>query len=164
MADSATGQQPHFGTTRHGLPVHMHSADHLPAATAAQRFNKRAALAITNIVGTMWCAYAFGVLALLSLPAILTQAFTLRVFPHWLVAASLIALVAWLSSYFLQLVLLPIIIVGQNVQAESGNARAAKQFEDVEVLRDDVARLLLQVTALRDMIAGSQQPPGAGTS
>ena len=128
--------EPHFGVTRLGQAVHRRAVDHLPAATGMQRFNKRAATGITTAVGTMWCAYAFAVLALLSLPAILTQAFSLHVFPTWLISASLITLVAWLSSYFLQLVLLPVIIVGQNVQAEASDARAAKTFEDAELIAD----------------------------
>lgn len=130
--------KPHFGFTRHGLAVHMHTLDHLPGRTAAARFNSRLGVAITNAVGSMWAAYVFAVLALVSLPAILTQAFHLHVFPSWLINASLIALVAWISSYFLQLVLLPIIIVGQNVQSQAADARAAKTFEDVEAVRHDL--------------------------
>jgi uncharacterized membrane protein len=44
----------------------------------------------------------------------------------------------WLSSSFLQLVLLPIIIVGQNIQARAADARAAKTFEDVQDARSKV--------------------------
>jgi hypothetical protein len=130
-------EHPHWGLTRHhGFKVHARALDHLPSATTLQRFNKHAAVTITTAVGTMYCAYSFGVLALLSLPAILTQAFHLHVFPSWLISVSLITLVAWISSYFLQLVLLPVIIVGQTVQAEAGDARAAKTFEDGEIIAD----------------------------
>jgi hypothetical protein len=123
---------PHFGHTKSGLPVHARTADHHHGGA----FNKKVAVGITTAVGSMWCAYVFAVLALASLPAILTQAFHLTVFPKWLISASLITLVAWVSSYFLQLVLLPIIIVGQNVQSEAADARAAKTFEDVAVVLD----------------------------
>ena len=130
-------REPHFGHTRHGQqPVHAHTFDHLPDRTAISRFNSRLGVAITRAVGSMMCAYVFAVLALASLPAILTQAFSLHAFPHWLINASLIALVAWISSYFLQLVLLPIIIVGQNVQSQAADARAAKTFEDCELIAD----------------------------
>ena len=129
-------QHPHFGFTRHGLPVHQQTADHLPSRHRIDRFNSRLGVAITSAVGSMWAAYAFALLALASLPAILTQAFHWTVFPSWLINTSLIALVAWVSSYFLQLVLLPIIIVGQNVQSQASDARSAKQFEDVEAVRD----------------------------
>lgn len=131
-------REPHFGHTKTGHAVHQHTSDHLPSRTAVARFNSRLGVAITTAVGSMWAAYVFGLLALTSLPAILTQAFHLHVFPSWLINASLIALVAWISSYFLQLVLLPIIIVGQNVQSQAADARASKTFEDCEALRADL--------------------------
>jgi hypothetical protein len=118
------------------ITVHLSRHDHLPSGNAAQRINKKLAILITRGVGTMWCAYIFALLSLASLPAILTQAFSLHVFPGWLISASLIALVAWVSSYFLQLILLPIIIVGQNVMGEAGDARAAKTFDDTEAIID----------------------------
>ena len=43
-------------------------AEQLPHATAPARFERGFAVKITNGVGTMWCAYAFAVLALISLP------------------------------------------------------------------------------------------------
>jgi hypothetical protein len=82
----------------------------------------------------MTCAWIFCVLALLSLPAILTEAFNLRFFPHWLVSVGLIALVGWIAQTFLQLVLLSVIMVGQNVQQAASDARAAKTFEDTETI------------------------------
>lgn len=131
-------KSPHFGYTKAGRAVHQRTIDHMPAHSAVARFNSRLGVRITNGVGSMWAAYAFAVLALGSLPAILTQAFHLHVFPSWLINASLIDLVAWISSYFLQLVLLPIIIVGQNVQSQAADARAAKTFEDVESVKADL--------------------------
>ena len=81
------------------------------------RFNTKLALSITNSVGSMWTAYIFALLSLFSLPAILVLISPNfgHFFPHWIVSASLISLVAWISQNFLQLVLLPIIMVGQNV-------------------------------------------------
>lgn len=131
-----TGGGPHFGFTRHGLAVHLRAADHHPAGTAYARFNKKVALGVTSFVGSMTAAWLFCLLALLSLPAVLTQAFGLHFFPHWLVAVGLIALVAWIAQTFLQLVLLSVIMVGQNVQQAAGDARAAKTFEDVERVVD----------------------------
>jgi hypothetical protein len=52
----------------------------------------------------MWCAYAFALLALLSLPAAIRS-------------GDLIIIVAWIAQTFLQLVLLSIIMVGQEVQS-----------------------------------------------
>ena len=134
--------RPHFGFTRHGLAVHLRTADHHPAGTAYQRFNRRVAVATTGWVGSMTCAWCFCLLALLSLPAVLTQAFGLHFFPHWLVAVGLIALVAWIAQTFLQLVLLSVIMVGQNVQQAAGDARAEKTFEDAEAVRADIRTAL----------------------
>lgn len=130
-----TSPEPRFGYA-HDLAVHLSRFDHLPSGNTIQRFNKKLAARITKVIGTMWTAYIFTLLSLCSLPAILTQAFHLEVFPGWLISASLIALVAWVSSYFLQLVLLPIVMVGSNIQGEAGDARAAKTFTDTESLLD----------------------------
>src|SRR5215471_4147752 len=80
------------------------------------RFNQRFAVLVTNAVGTMWCAYAFAALALISLPDAIHS-------------GSPVVLVSWISQTFLQLVLLSIIIVGQNVQAEATDARAQADHE-----------------------------------
>jgi hypothetical protein len=123
-------EHPHWGFTKHGLAVHLRTADHHKGG----RFNRALAVLITSAVGSMWCAYAFTLLALASLPAVLAQAFHLRFFPSWLVSAGLIALVAWIAQTFLQLVLLSVIMVGQNVQTAASDARAEKQFGDVETI------------------------------
>lgn len=75
------------------------------------RLNTKIALKITNGVGSMWCAYAFALLALISLPAAISS-------------GQPIIIVSWIAQTFLQLVLLPIIIVGQNVQSAASDARA----------------------------------------
>jgi hypothetical protein len=81
------------------------------------RFNRKVGLGITAGVGTMWTAYAFAALALISLPAAL-------------ISRDPIVIVAWIAQTFLQLVLLPIIIVGQNVQAAAADARSLATYED----------------------------------
>jgi hypothetical protein len=90
------------------------------------RFNTRLALKITNNVGTMWTAYIFALLSLFSLPAILVlvSPHLAHFFPHWIISASLISLIAWVSQNFLQLVLLPVIMVGQNVIQGQQDAKA----------------------------------------
>ena len=85
------------------------------------RFNARFGLWITVIVGTMWCAYAFTVIALISLPAAVRS--------H-----DAIIIVAWIAQTFLQLVLLPIIIVGQNIQAKAADKRAEETYKDAEAV------------------------------
>ncbi len=81
------------------------------------KFNTKLAVRITNGIGSMWSAYLFAVLSIMSLPAIfvLIDPNLRPFFPKWIIATSLITLIAWISQNFLQLVLLPIIMVGQNV-------------------------------------------------
>lgn len=127
---------PTYGFTQAGKPVHAAMVDHLSDASAYARFNKRIALALTKYVGTMTCFWVFCMISLCSLPAVLSLVVPhLRyVFPHWLIDASMVSLVAWVSSNFLQLVLLPALMVGQNLQSEASDARAAKTFEDTEAI------------------------------
>jgi hypothetical protein len=134
---------PTHGFTRLGQAVHKRTIDHLPTGSAYQRFNKKFAVLITNNVGTMTCTYLFMLLALCSLPAVLSGFGTFaHTFPTWMVKASIIALVAWVAQTFFQLVLLPAIIVGQNIQNEAADARSSKTFEDVEEARAALQRAL----------------------
>ena len=69
-------------------------------------FNRRLAEKITSFVSTMWCAYIFAALALISLPAAIKS-------------GDVVVIVAWIAQTFLQLVLLSIIMVGQQVSSQS---------------------------------------------
>ena len=100
-------------------PVRVH--DMMPRDSPATRFNTWLAVKVTTVVGTMWCAYAFALLALVSLPAAIAS--------H-----NLIILVSWVSQTFLQLVLLSIIIVGQNVLAAASDKRAEATYEDADAV------------------------------
>jgi hypothetical protein len=73
---------------------------------ALVKFNKSLGAKITSVVGTMWCAYAFAAIALISLPNAIKTGDT-------------VVIIAWIAQTFLQLVLLSIIMVGQSVQSES---------------------------------------------
>ena len=98
---------------------------------AVSGFNNRLAVGITNIVGTMWCAYAFAALALISLPQALQSGTS--------------ALIAWIAQTFLQLVLLSIIMVGQRVAAAKSDRQLEQTYLDAEALlqiSDDMHRLL----------------------
>lgn len=108
---------------------------------SSQSFNNWLAVKITNVVGTMWCAYGFAVLALISLP----QA----------IHAGTSALVAWIAQTFLQLVLLSIIMVGQKVAAERSDQQLEQTYKDAEALlhlSDDIHRLIKQNVALTGQI------------
>src|SRR5882762_5172493 len=95
------------------------------------RLNAALAVRITKIVGTMYCAYVFTLIALVALPAAIEQ-------------GSPTVLVNWLSSNFLQLVLLPIIIVGQNVISAAQDARAEADHETLTALHT-MSRQQLQI-------------------
>lgn len=94
-------------------------------------FNGRIAILITNTVGTMWCAYAFAALALVSLPDA--------------IKGGTATLIAWIAQTFLQLVLLSVIMVGQKVSAAASDKQALQTYKDAEALlkiQDDVHRLI----------------------
>lgn len=138
-----TGRHPHFGHTKSGLPVHARTADHHPDGSAYARFNKHVAMALTSAVGTMTTFWLFCLLALCSLPAVLSGFEVFRgVFPSVIIRASIIALVAWVAQTMIQLVLLPALMVGQNLQNIAADARSAKTFEDVEAVRTDLTTAL----------------------
>lgn len=109
-------------------PHIAHRKKNAPADTSAppaesgpvHRFNTWLALKITQAVGTMWCAYLFAALALVSLPSALQ--------------GGIPAFVAWLAQTFLQLVLLSIIIVGQKVEGASSERRAIETYNDAEAI------------------------------
>ncbi len=123
MTTTTRERVPKHGYTKDGIPVHGRTHDYVKQDTALQRINSAVGLKITVLVGTMWCAYVFALIALISLP---DNIHSKQLF------------ILWLSSSFLQLVLLPIIIVGQNIQARASDARAAKTFEDVLDVRKKI--------------------------
>jgi hypothetical protein len=101
-------------------------------------FNAKLAVALTRGVGTMACAYAFSVIALTSLPAILVEAKVLSAsqVPPFLTKPGLILIVTWIAQTFIQLVLLSVIMVGQSVQSAASDARAERTFTDTETILD----------------------------
>ena len=98
------------------------------------RFNDELAIKITNGVGTMWCAYAFAALALISLPDAI----------HGGVAT----LIAWIAQTFLQLVLLSIIMVGQSVSSKANEAAAIKAEQRAQ---QDHEAIMTEVSEIKEM-------------
>ncbi|MDR3736023.1 MAG: hypothetical protein P4L10_10870 [Acidobacteriaceae bacterium] len=78
---------------------------------AYRRFNTRLAAIITGAVSTMTCAYVFAVLACVSLPEA--------------IHGGAATLVAWTAQTFLQLVLLSVIMVGQDAHRARQDEHAA---------------------------------------
>jgi len=106
------------------------------------RFNAKFGLRITLVVGTMWMAYLFTILAFFALPSAIHQ--------------GTYYIIVWLSSSFLQLVLLPIIIVGQNIQAAAADKRAEDTYRDAEAVLKEAEEiqkhLIAQDEAISDIV------------
>ncbi len=122
------------------LSHHVHKQVH--GESVMGRINTRLAVGITRKVGSMWCAYAFALLALISLPAAISTHDPLII-------------VTWIAQTFLQLVLLPIIIVGQNVQAAASDARAESDHKTllaIHTLTAEVHQIAQQQTTILKMI------------
>jgi type VI protein secretion system component VasK len=118
------------------------------------RFNARFGLWITLVVGTMWAAYLFTVLALFALPSAIHQ--------------GTYYIIVWLSSSFLQLVLLPIIIVGQNIQATAADKRSEDTYKDAEAVLKEAEEiqkhLLAQDQAISDIVERLEKLVGPAAS
>ena len=123
--------------------------DQLPTGSSLERFNSWFAVKVTNGVGTMWCAYAFAALALVSLPAAIR-------------AHSAVELVSWISQTFLQLVLLSVIIVGQNVLAAAADKRSIATFNDADAVLHEAVKIQEHLAAqdriLERLVANGVQP------
>jgi hypothetical protein len=110
--------------TQHHLAKALHPSPSVlrEAMGDVEGLNAKVAVLITRLVGTMWCAYLFTALALVGLPAALKPGGE--------------GLVSWIAQTFLQLVLLSVIMVGQNVQSLAADARSENTFKDAETILD----------------------------
>jgi hypothetical protein len=119
------------------------------------RLNAAIGLKVTLIVGTMWCAYLFTLIALVSAPSAFKT-------------GDSIIIVAWIAQTFLQLVLLPIIIVGQNVQAAAADARSQATYDDAAAVLEEAkqiqAHLAAQDAAIEKILARIAPETEASTS
>jgi len=87
----------------------------------------------------MWSAYIFTLLALVSAPAAFHS-------------GDRIIIIAWIAQTFLQLVLLPIIIVGQNVQAAAADARSLATYNDASAVLEEAKQIQLHLKVQDDAI------------
>jgi hypothetical protein len=88
----------------------------------ADGINAKIAVFLTNIVGSMWCAYVFAVIAFIGLPPALKPGGE--------------GIIAWIAQTFLQLVLLSVIMVGQNVQSVASDVRSQHTYDDTVQILD----------------------------
>ena len=96
----------------------------------------------------MWCAYAFAALAFVSLSSAVAS--------H-----SAVTLVSWVSQTFLQLVLLSVIIVGQNVLAAAADKRADATYNDADAMLHEVVTLQRHLAVQDRAISATTSTPAA---
>ena len=119
-------------------------------------FNRSVAERITGLVSTMWCAYIFAALALISLPAAMRS-------------NDVLIKVDWVAQTFLQLVLISIIMVGQKKSAESveqmiteTHAAALAEFELAKEAREMARQELAELKVLTAEMHAAIKSSGSG--
>lgn len=88
----------------------------------ADGVNAKIAVFLTDVVGSMWCAYVFAIIAFIGLPAALKPGGE--------------GIISWIAQTFLQLVLLSVIMVGQNVLSEASDVRSQHTYDDSVLILD----------------------------
>jgi hypothetical protein len=109
---------PHVAHRQAHGPIKV--AAQLSRSNAAARFNTWFALIVTKAVGSMWCAYLFALMCFISLPDA--------------IRGGTATLISWIAQTFLQLVLLSVIMVGQNVQSDAADKRSEATYMDTEAM------------------------------
>jgi uncharacterized membrane protein len=99
---------------------------------------ERIALKITSWVSTIECAIAFTVLALISLPTA--------------IQGGVGSIVSWTAQTFLQLVLLSIIMIGQDVQGRDAEARAEKHYQ-IQLKHENKIDIILKLLTVDKLFA-----------
>jgi uncharacterized membrane protein len=131
---------PHHYTSKlfHHEP-HQHQPRNVNQQHAAEQagegFNTRLAVALTKYTGTMWTAYLFAGIGIGSLVGVFTNSVFLAL------------LFGSISSYFLQLVLLPIIMTGQNVLGRKAELQADEQFHTTMSTYHDIEQIMQHLSA-----------------
>ena len=128
------------------------------AVSPVSRFNTKVALGITRSSAPCGAPTCSRRSALVSLPAAI-------------ISGSPIIIVGWIAQTFLQLVLLPVIIVGQNIQAAASDDRAAATYKDAGAILEEAKQIQLHLaaqdaatSALLDRILAIEQKVVAGKS
>jgi len=100
---------------------------------------EKIALSITKGVGSMYCAYAFAIIALISLPDA--------------IRSGRAAIISWIAQTFLQLVLLSIIMVGQNVASKHSELRADADYEVNVKSEREIGEIKSRLDAIQKLLA-----------
>lgn len=101
-------------------------------------FQERLALSITRAVGSMWCAYLFAIIAAISLPDAIRSGRP--------------AIISWVAQTFLQLVLLSIIMVGQNVSSRHSELRADADFEIDQKNEREIGEIKASLEEIKEIL------------
>jgi len=133
-------------TERRPVKTEHHLAKALHPSPSALReamgevdgFNAKFAVLITRLVGTMWCAYVFAAIAFIGLGPALKPGGE--------------GIVSWIAQTFLQLVLLSVIMVGQNVQAAAADKRAEATFHDASAALHEMAHVQGHLAAQDELL------------
>jgi uncharacterized membrane protein len=117
---------------------HPHEPQNVNELQQAERqgINARIAVGLTRSVGTMQTAYIFVIVAFVGLMGILG-----------LFTPLVALLVAWASQTFIQLVLLPVIMVGQNVLGRHQELLAEEQFQTTQKSYHDIEQIIAHLSA-----------------
>lgn len=97
-------------------------------------FLDRVAVSITKMVGTVWCAIFFAFIAFIGLPYELhggTSSF-----------------INWLTQTFLQLVLMSVILVGQNIQNSQWEIKEERDLETDLAIKKELEILMARIDTL----------------
>jgi hypothetical protein len=105
-----------------------------------KKFNDWLAVKITKAVGSMWCAYIFTALALISLPSAIAS-------------GNVITIVSWVAQTFLQLVLLSVILKGQNLQGE----RVEQVILRIDKNTDKIERYTEKISQMVNLIEKEEE-------
>ena len=101
-----------------------------------QGINGKIALGLTTAVGTMWCAYAFAVLAIIVLPDA--------------IKGGTLTLIQWVSQTFIQLVMLSVIMVGQNILGKASDKRAEMTYKDADATFHEAQQIQIHLKVQDD--------------
>ena len=136
-------QEPAIGRQMSNLFKHEkrertpHNANALHTAEVeAAGINAKLAVFLTQKIGTMWMAYSFATLAIIGLLGI-----------EGIISPTAAILVAWISQTFIQLTLLPIIMVGQNVLGRKSEIQADEAFTTTQNSYKDIEEVMKHLSA-----------------
>lgn len=122
------------------LKPHPHVINPKSLIQRENNFNDKFAIWIATHVGSMYCFYLFNVIALLSAKsAFMTH--------------DLVPIVNWISSNWIQLILLPAIMVAQNVAQKATDAKSLSDHETLTYLANLQDEQMIELKNQSDILS-----------